>query len=314
MFDSFTSGSQGCAKCVCSDAGVKCDVTECQEIIKNRIAPATTYTNAKYNDYTIIKNQIAKQYFAEYDPQRLKAITTALGCDSTDCPKLIAATDIKYNLLDSVGRTYVGRGDKLNKIVFHSADTEIENNSASQQKVSGRPFFLTMTRNFEIVFTKTKNSHSEKGVDYWVYKRKSSIHFTQKEEEKYTETNITTMDFPSQKIIVAPFTKMNTRFNFFQYDDINNYLLDFEVAAKSTLTHPEIDAKSKVISVTKPLGDFLKTHIGFLSTIKYENETALKLVEIEGKFVLKNIPTTEKLSSYGFDVVFGRVENVNKMK
>lgn len=313
MFDSFTSGVQGCAKCVCRDAGIDCDVTECQEIVKNNIAvPVTAYASAKYNDYTIIKNQIAKQYFKEYDATRLNAITKALGCSSADCPKLIDATDIKYNLLDSVDRTYVGRGDKLNKIVFHSADTEIENNSASQQVVSGRSFNLTMTTNFQVVFTKTKDSHSDSGRNYFVYKKQSSIQFTQKEEEKYTETNITTMNFPSQKIAAAPFTKMNTTFNFFQYDDINNYLLHFEVAANSTFTHPELDANSKVISVTKPLGDFLKTHRNFLSTIKYESETALKLVELEGKFVLKNIPTMEKVSSYGFDVVFGRVEYLKK--
>lgn len=312
MSDSFSSGIQGCAKCVCGDTGVKCDVTKCQEIVENQQAPVATYANTEYNDYTVIKNQIAKQYFEEYDPKRLKALTTALGCNSTDCPKLMAATNIKYNLLDSVDRTYVGRGDKLHKIIFHSADTEVENNSASQQKISGRPFLLTMTRNFQVVFTKTKNSHSEKGSNYWVYKKKSSITFTEKEEQKYTETNITTMNFPSQNITVAPFTKMNTTFNFYQYDDINNYLLDFEVAANSTFTHPELDANSKVISVTKPLGDFLKNHVDFLSTIKYESETALKLVEFEGKFVLKNIPTMEKLSNYGFDVVFGKVEKLKK--
>lgn len=312
QFDSFTSGIEGCAKCVCTDAGVKCDVVKCQEIAKSRIIPVAAYTTTIYNDYTNIKDQIAKQYFAEYDPLRLKAITTALGCNSTDCPKLIDATNIKYNLLDSVGREYVGRGDKLNKIVFHSADTEVENNSASQQRITGRSFALTMTTNYEVVFTKAKDSHSESGSNYWVYRKKSSVSFTETEVKKYTETNITTMHFPSQNITVAPFTKMNTTFNFFQYEDVNNYLLDFEVAANSTLTHPELDANSKVISVSKPLGDFLVKHIAFLPTIKYESETVLKLVEIEGKFVLKNMPTTEKLTNYGFDVVFGRVEKLNE--
>lgn len=312
MFDSFTSGIEGCAKCVCADVGVKCDVSKCQEIVKNRPVHVTTYTKSEYNDYTNIKDQIAKQYFAEYDPRRLKAITKALGCSSTDCSQLIAATDIKYNLLGSTGRKYVGRGDKLNKIGFYSADTEIENNSQSQQIVAGRPFFLTINRCFEVIFTKTKNAYSENKIDYWVYKKKSSITFTQKEEEKYTENNITTINFPSQNIVAAPLTKMNTTFNFFQYDDVNHYLLDFEIAMNSKLTHPELDRNSNVINVHKPLGDFLKKHIDFLSTMKYESKTALKLVEREGKFVLKNFPTIEKLTNYGFDAVFGRVENLKK--
>lgn len=307
--DNFVSGIDGCAKCVCANEGVKCDVLECQKIVKGQQKPTET-SSSQYNDYINIKNQIAKQYFAEYDAQRLKAITTALGCNSTDCPQLIAATDIKYSLLDSVGRDYVGRGDRINKIVFHSADTEAENYSQSQQVVTSIPYFITMTKSFEVVFTHTGKTYSEDKTNYWVYKKKSSITFTQEEQQKYSETNETTIHYPSQSITIGPFTKLNTTFNFFQYDDVNNYFLHFQIADNSPLTHPELNVNATVITVTKPLGDFLKNHIAFLSTLKYESDSALKLVENAGKFILKNVPTTEKLTNYGVDVSLGKAKKI----
>lgn len=308
--DGFTSGLEGCAKCACTDVGFKCDVTQCQKMVKNQLTSAVKYAVSGYNDYTNMKDQIARQYFNEYEPQRLRAIKSALSCNSNDCPQLIAATDIKYNILDSVGRHYVGRGDKINKFIFYSTDTEVENNSPSQQVVTRRPFSLTMESSFEVIFTKTRQTYSEKKSNWLVYKKKGSVTFTQEEEERYSETNETTIYFPSQKITVAPFTKVNTTFNFFQYDDINNYLLDFEIADSSTLTHPELNEISLVVNVTRPLGDFLKKHIDFLSNLKYENDTVLKLIANEGKFILKNLPTIEKLTNYGFDVVFGRTESL----
>lgn len=308
-FDNFISGIGGCAKCVCTQEGIKCDLSKCQEIVTGQ-QKLETKSSPKYNDYTNIKDQIAKQYFTDYDAQRLKAIITALGCNFTDCPQLIAATDIKYNLLDSVGREYVGRSDKLNKIVFHSTNIEAENNSPSQQVVTSIPYFMTMTQSFEVTITKTKKTYSEDKTNYWVYKKKASTTFTQEEEQKYSETNETIIYYPSQHISIGPSMKMNTTFNFFQYDDINNYFLHFQIANNSTLIHPEVDASSRLINVTKPLGDFLKSHTDFLSTLKYENDTALKLVENEGNFILKNFPTTESLTNYGVDVEFGRAQKL----
>lgn len=274
--------------------------------------PVNEPSAPEYNDYTNIKDQIARQYFAEYDAQRLTAITTALGCDTTDCPQLIAATDIKYNLLNSAGRRYVGRGEKINKVVFHSADNGAENYSALQQSVAGMPYFMKLIQSMEVIITKTKQITSNKGVNILVYKKKCTTTFTQQEEEKYSEINETIIFYPSQKVMIAPLTKMNFTFNFFQYDDINNYFLDFQIANNSTLTHPEIGTNSKLVNVTKPLGDFLEKHINFLSTLKYESETALKLVVDEGRFVLKNFPTIEKLTNYGVDVNFGRVEVIEE--
>lgn len=103
---------------------------------------------------------------------------------------------------------------------------------------------------------------------------------------------------------------MNVTFNFFQYDDINNYFVDFEIAKNSTISHPEVDAKSNVVFVKKPLGDFLTKNVDFLPTLKYENDTVLKLVESDDKLILKNFPMSEKITGYGVDVVFGKAGNV----
>lgn len=305
------SGIDGCAKCVCATESVKCDLVKCQDIIQGKEKPNMVASSPNYNDYTNIKDQIANQYFAEYSADRLKAITTALGCNSTDCPQLIAQTDIKYSLLDSVGKDFIGRGEKISKIVIHSTDLEAENRSPSQQVITSIAYNLTLRSFYEVVVSKTWQVHSGIGVDLLVYKAKAEITFTNEKVEKFTQANETNLFYASQHIAIDPFTKMDTTFNFFQYDDINNYLLHFQIADNSTLTHPELDANSNIVNVTKSLGDFMSNHINFLSTLKYRSDSDLKIVENEGKFILKNFPATEKLTNYGVDVSYSRAVKIN---
>lgn len=319
-FDEFEIGVDDCGKCVCIDGGAKCDISKCQEIALNRNEfeaepkpdPMAANNNSTpgFNDFTNIKNQIAERYFAEYDAQRLKIITDVLGCKTIDCPQLLSATNIDYNILDVVGKKYIGRGDRVNKIVIQSTDTEVANSSPSKQIIRSISYFLKCIQSLTVTITKTTQVHSEKSVNIWIFKSKSSFTFTHKEETTTSETNETTIFFPSQNITVEPFTKMNTTFNFFQYDDINNYFVDFEIAENSTISHPEVDANSNLVFVKKPLGDFLTKNVDFLPTLKYENDTVLKLVENDDKLILKNFPMSEKITGYGVDVVFGKAGNV----
>lgn len=311
LLGKFESGINGCAKCVCIDIGVKCDVKKCHEIAMNQLHPVLLTNASAPNDFANIKDQIAKQFFAEYDPQRLKIITEKFGCKSIECPELLAATKIDYSIANMVEKQYIGRGKRINKIVFHSTDTEAVNNSPSQQVITTIPFSLTFIQSFELKISKTKQITSNgKGKNLWVYKTKTTITFTQQEEETRSETNETTILFASQNVNIAPLTRMNVSFNFFQYDDINNYFLDFEIDNNSTFRHPDVDVNSTVITTTSPLTNFLRNHIDFLSTLKYENENMLKLQANDGKFVLRNFPASEKMTNYGVDVVFGKAKNI----
>lgn len=114
--EEFVTGIDECAKCYCADGRVKCNVMKCQELLSHSEHASYERAAPEIIDYANIKNQLAKQYFTDFDPARLKVITNALGCKSADCPQLLSASSIDYNIIALNRQEYVGRADKLNKI------------------------------------------------------------------------------------------------------------------------------------------------------------------------------------------------------
>lgn len=306
--DEFSTGIDGCMTCACVDDQVRCDATRCQQMLMNQ---QNNEVADNFNDFINIKNQIAKKYFSEYDATKLKVITDSLGCKSIDCPQLLAVTHIDYNVVDLYRQEYAGREGKQNKVIIHSTDAEAVNRSPSKQEVQTVSYSLKVTQFSEVVITKTIDLTSEVGITIAFVRFGVSFRFAKTAKETKRGSNETTLEAPSQKIIVDPYTKINVTFNFYQYDDINKYFLDFEIGKNSVIIHPEIDGNSNVVFVKKPIGEFLEKHVDFLSTLTYENETDIKIEAKEEKFILRNFPATEKLTNFGVDVVYGEPEEIN---
>lgn len=302
------SGIDGCANCICFNGEIICDAKICQKTASSQEA-ANTFA-LEYNDYTIIRNQLVKRYFSQFDPNRLKIITDKLGCKTTDCPQLIAASKIDYKVVALDRKEYAGRASKQNKVVIHSTDAEAVNNSPSKQEVITVGYSIKVTQYYEATVTKTIDISSDVSITVKFVKLDASFKFGKTTSEKRQSSNETTLDTPSQRIQVEPYTKMNVTFNFYQYEDINNYLLDFVIDKGSVITHPDVNTISNVIFVNGPLDEFLSKNVDFLSTIQYENETDIKIIERDGKFMLKNLPATEKITNFGVDVVFGKPETI----
>lgn len=262
------------------------------------------------NDYANIRNQLAKQYFSTFDGDRLKKITDTLGCKTTDCPQLIAASKIDYNVVSLDRREYVGRSDKQNKIIIHSTDAEAVNNSPSPQEVTTVGYSITATEYFEATINKTIGITADVEISIKFLKINAGFKFGQTYSETRKYSNTTTIEAPSQKVIVDAYTKMNVTFNFYQYEDVNNYFLDFVIKNDSTIIHPDVGANSNVIFVKNYLGPFLQKNVDYLPTITYEHETDIKIIGAENKFVLKNFPATERLTNVGVDVVYGKAEPI----
>lgn len=306
-FDNFMSGIDGCAQCVCVDNNVMCDASQCQYNAINQMFYAS---EPQFNDFINIKNQLAKQYYSEYDPQKLQIITETLGCKTTDCPQLLSATTFDYNVLSLDRQEYVGRADKQNKIIIHSTDTEAVNNSPSKQEVQTVSYSIKVTQYYEVVITKTSDISSEVGITIAFLRFGLAFKFAKTTKETKRASNETTLEAPSQKVVVDPYTKLNVTFNFYQYNDINKYYLDFEIGKNSTIYHPDVDARSNVVFVKKPIGEFLEKNVDFLSTLSYEHDTDIKIEAKEDKFILRNFPATEKLTNFGVDVVYGKPEEI----
>lgn len=235
-----------------------------------------------------------------------------MGCKTLDCPQLLSGSNIEYNILETVEKHFIGRGDRPEKLIIQSTDTEIVNTSPIQQNVSTVGYKLDCIQNVEITVTKTTQIRSERriGLGFLFLNLKTKID-TKTEVTRTGETHEHIVYFPSQNITVEPFSKMNVTFNFYRSEDIHNYLLDFQIADNSIFSHLDV-VNNGVGFVKKPFGDFLQKHAKFISTLKYDDDMMLKLVEKEGKFIMKNFPASEKITKFGVDVIIGKATKLSK--
>lgn len=300
----FRSGADDCASCICIESKIQCDTLKCEEYSFIEGLDDSTI------DYANIRDQLMKFYFSKFDAARLKKITDGLGCKTTDCPQLIAASKLDYKVLSLDRQEYNGRASKQNKIVVHSTDAEAMNNSPSKQEIKTVRHAIKVTQYSEATVTKSIFVSSDVSITVKFVKFDASFKFGKTSTETQKTSNTTTLEVPSQSILVDPYTKMNVTFNFYQYEDINNYLLDFVIGKGSIITHPDVDASSNILFVQQPLDDFLTKNIDVLPKLRYDNDKAIKVIERGGKIVLQNLPATEKLTNFGVDVVFGKPEPI----
>lgn len=269
------------------------------------------------SEFDNIRNQIVQQFFVEYDPQKLAIILNTLGCQTIDdCPTLIRISSIDFIIrhVDFV-KLYIERGEKQKKNVIHSVNVTIWNNSTSQQEVNTPHQDLKVTQNFQVNIRKTDNIAAPDVIMsiYFTGNEILTFNFTKNEMESANRTQIKVVNALPQKVVLDACTKMNVTYNFYEYEEFNYYLLDFEIYdGLSTINHPDVDANSNVIFVKSNLINFLKTHVEFVQNLKFKNSIVIRLYSAgNDRFFLQNFPTTETIKNFGVDIVYGEPEGIN---
>lgn len=115
----------------------------------------------------------------------------------------------------------------------------------------------------------------------------------------FTTKNCTTVNlvFPSQKILVAPFSKVKVTYRVFQNTYIQDYLLDFEPSFASRILVTEPNSRGE---------DYLKSFFT-CRNINYGNfgKKGLNLKLSNEEFIMMNFPATEKFIKYNLSVEVG---------
>lgn len=282
-------------------------------------------------DYTDFRDQII-QYLAKKDYESKKG-TNSTGSPCNDQIALnynrfvnisafLASTD--YVVKSLADQRFTGITDKLNKSVIHSSDSTVENKSPVRQEAQTIAYSITTTKFMSVTITKTHEFSSSASIGIKWFSLSADYKFTKTTSETRNKTETMKVDAPSQKVTLDPHTKMNVTYNFYQYDAVYSYFLDFEIDPKSTFTQPDYrymyygDANCcspcllfKTANVlTSPVDAFLKQNKDALQSVKYKNDSVVQIVEKNGKFILKNIPATETVRNFGVDVVFGPAEPI----
>lgn len=285
--------------------------------------------NKTLSDLDDIKNQIATNY--AYDD--FKSFYSSPPCWSaivytahyeTISSYISKSIDAVVN--DLFEKRFISTQEKLNKVVFHSSDTFVSNNSTLKQQANTISYSLSVTKTDTASVTITSEIRSKAEIKIPFFGT-ASLEFsisasgtqTQSQSVEYTITA------PSQTIALDPKTKMNVTFHFYQYYDINTYFLDFVVDDSAMISLPNYrqdtyygDPKccepcllfKRDNTVFYPLNSFLRQNPDMLGRVYYENVTSVRLEEKDGKFILRNFPATEKIMNFGIDIIYGAPEPI----
>lgn len=276
--------------------------------------PKTVSDSDTDAEFQNIRDQIVKQFFAEYDSTKLTKILNVLGCANLEnCQTLIDVSNIEYDLSSLYSKYYIHRGEQINKKVIQSLNVTIENNSTSKQEFETPLQSFTGTQNFQVNISKTGYASSKTSISI-PFTCDGSLSFTfYKNDTETKDKNQTTVfyAFP-QSIPLNPLEKINVTYNFYQYEEFNYYYLEFVISSTSNISHPDVDSDNNVFFTKTSLNTFLAAHTDFRQNLKYKNSTVIRFINFSGNstFGLKNFPAIERIRNFNVDVEFGEPEDI----
>lgn len=288
------------------------------------------------NFQTNIKNQIIEIFSFEYlRKQRSLVLSNITFWDSLFSAIHFGIISAGISKMDcKVKSLYDKRhiSDKkyVNKFVIYSIDSFVSNNSTVQQNVQIPFYSLKVNQTEEIIINHIADISSISDIDVsFAFETFPNISKGIKLSGASSETKmyIEQIEISTHKetIILPPMTKMNITYNFYQFDDIENYLLDFIVDESSRISIPDYENDlydgnlthfqpfhifTYDATISTPLIDFLRNNSFILQKLDKEDETVIKIEEIKRNMILRNIPLIKRITKFGVSKTFGDPEKI----
>lgn len=140
------------------------------------------------------------------------------------------------------------------------------------------------------------------GIVKFQTSRNQSIFLTFSGDEKYNQCSEKTVRSltPITKIKMKPLSSCRVHFNYYSFDNVWNYELDFEISRRSIINIPnylKYCVPGWWPKLPLNIVEFLESNPNFYQTIKYDNGEQPKLRNENGIFILKGFPLTESIST-----------------
>lgn len=235
-----------------------------------------------------------------------------------------ALTEIDYRVKNLYEKRFIGRKDTQNKIIVHSSDTVVTNDTPWPQDAHTVSYSQTYTKTDEMSASLTAEISSEIDIRVpFVADTKFSFKLSSTVSQSQSISKAFTVTAPSQTISLPPHSKAKVTYFFYRYYDINNYSLDFEVDDTAVIKYPDFDRDvyygdptccsycllyKETNFIFVRLNEFLRNNPDVLNFPK--NASALYLEKKNEKNIFRNlVSTTETIMNYGVDVFFEIPEN-----
>lgn len=294
------------------------------------------YTAELHNitDYSLIKDQITEIMVKRYYASKSNAPVNGAPCKENlslsydrfrNLSSYLAKMDYSVNNLHE--KRFLRIHDKQNRGIIHSSDSYVENNSPNKQVAQSIAYSMSVQQSSSVTISKTSGFSASVGINILFISLSATYDFHKTNtEEKRSQSKSMTINAPSQKVVLDPFTKMNVTYNFYEYDTVYEYFLDFVIDEKSKMIQPDyryihfgdpkcckpcLLFKTKNVVAT-PLNSFFKENMDLFKSIAYKNDTVIQLQQNDGKFILKNVPAFERIKNFGVDIKYGKVEKISQ--
>lgn len=206
---------------------------------------------------------------------------------------------LNFDLKSLYEKRFINSSNHLNSIIVYTTSLYVENNSPREQTLYTTGFKRIISKTNEVNFTRTFGFSLSAGVEIMVPFKKLIIGAGIKYEENFSEhesvriliTENEIVIAPKEPINVNPYSRVKVTYNVYQYIDILNYYLDFEVVPH---------AKDLFAFFLKKLGNAVY------------GQGDLKLEYLDGKPILRNFLEIENLPSLGVNVTIDSEEKIPK--
>lgn len=256
--EAFSSGVGDCALCGCSDSGLSCDISNCQQIESNRAR-----RNVMQNeDLDQIKNQlIGKLMMSE---------------ESTE------VNQPEFNLILSghAKKHTVQLSDKpkQRKLIYLNTYAGIDNFTPHVFNITTTPGKFHLYRVSEIMINKTYGVSFKPSTTVLGHAFETDLDSTGIDPIILIQYEADLIETGSHNVEVPAYSRLQIKNHFYQYLNEIDYLLDFEIDDASTIAFADRTVSFKEIVMKN------------LDSLPMGDTDHLQLDFVNEKLVLKNFP------------------------
>lgn len=221
---------------------------------------------------------------------------------SSDCLRqLKKKVGVEFVVESVYHKKLINKHEKLHKKLYNVNEAFVKNPNEIKQEVQLETFFVTdAVEKYRINISSVDGlmgefhfpSVRERAIFLVFFGSNQLLHAIDK------PFRLVTRQF---KIKMDPMTMRRVNFNYYTFENVWNYEIQFEISNTSTIQFP-YNAHESCPSERSPrlslnVCNFLDKNPHFVESLNYSSDQQIKLDHINGKYILKGFPLIEQLSS-----------------
>ncbi|XP_031623099.1 uncharacterized protein LOC116340642 [Contarinia nasturtii] len=217
---------------------------------------------------------------------------------STDCLQQVKnQISVEFFVDKMFRKKLINKHNELNKKLYNVNEAFAHNLQNTKKDVQLQTFFVSdSTEVYDITINKVNGLFGEFQFSS-VQMTEILLQFIGSNQLKHSIHKSIRLVTEPVKIKMDPLSSNRVNFNYYTFDNVWNYEIDFEISNKSIIKFPYNPSALYPSEITLNVLNFIESHPNFITSLNYDNEQQIKLININGTYILKGYPVIEKLSS-----------------